>query len=86
LPSCLEDKPEQMQDYQDFRQQARGVEQEYLELRKELCGAEAARYQDAADRSLQAKVDYLKKRLRGLEQQAPWLAADMPLDIAVWGH
>ncbi|MDD3581209.1 MAG: hypothetical protein PHW74_09330 [Desulfobacca sp.] len=86
MPICLDDKPEEMKDYQDFRKQARGLEQEYLDLRKELCGADSARHQDPSNPVLQAKVEYLKKRLRGLEQQAPWLAAEMPPDIAVWGH
>ncbi|MFP3866929.1 MAG: hypothetical protein ACLFUU_02040 [Desulfobacteraceae bacterium] len=81
---CLYDG--QMKDYQDFRKQARRLENEYLELRQELCGAEAARHQDAADENLRVKVEYLQKRLKDLEQQAPWLAAEMPLDIAVWGH
>lgn len=75
----------ELEDYQAFRKEALPLEKEYLDLRKVLHEAEAALRQDPENEHLQAKVAYLKKRLRGLEQKAPWLAGDRPMEYDLWG-
>jgi hypothetical protein len=40
---------------------------------------------DSEDPELHTKVAELKKKLQGLEEQAPWLTFDYPLEILLWG-
>ncbi len=73
------------QDYQDFRRAAQVVEREYAELRQLLQAAEAASRDDADHVELNARVAYLRKRLKGLEEKFPWLVSDQLLEFALWG-
>ncbi len=79
------DEADELEEFQIYQREVRRVEQEYLEIRVLLRDAEAALKADPENEELQAKVKYLTKRLRGLEELAPRLASDVPLEIALWG-
>jgi hypothetical protein len=76
---------DQSEDYQTFRQEARALEKEYLELRKLLHAAEVNLKAEPDDENFQAKVRYLTKRIKGLEEKAPWLASGLLIEFALWG-
>jgi hypothetical protein len=76
---------EPTEDYKTFRKEARALEREYLELRQLLQAAENNLAAAPADENLQAKVSYLKKRIKGLEEKAPWLTSGLMIEYALWG-
>jgi len=80
----LYDDMKEMQDFQNYQHEVRQLEGEYLEIRVLLREAEERLRTDPESEYLQAKVKYLRKRLKGLESLAPRLAADHPLEIALW--
>jgi len=73
-----------MKEYKNLSKAVRDLEREYLEIRFLLRDAEQALREDPENEYLKAKVNYLSKRLMGLEKQAPRLAADLPLEIALF--
>jgi len=80
----LYDDAREMEDFQTYQREVRGLEREYLEIRVLLRDAEEDFRADPESEYLAAKVKYLKKRLAGLESLGPRLAADHPLEIALW--
>jgi hypothetical protein len=74
-----------MQDFQFLRKEVRRIEKEYLELRSILRDTEKALRADPDSEYLNKKLTYLAKRLKDLEQKAPRLSSDIPLEIALWG-
>lgn len=82
-PMWAYDDPEAM--WQAFREDARDIEREYLELRRALRDAEEALRADPGDEHGNASVEYLRRRLSGLEKLAPWLTAETPVEVLLWG-
>jgi hypothetical protein len=80
----LYDDAGEMEDFQVFQREVRCLEGEYLELRVLHRDAEEGLRADPGSEYLDAKVKYLSKRLRDLEKKGPRLAADHPLEIALW--
>jgi uncharacterized membrane protein len=80
----LYDDAREMEDFQIYQREVRQLEREYLEIRILLRDAEEDFRADPASEYLEAKVKYLKKRLKDLESQGPRFAADHPLEIALW--
>jgi hypothetical protein len=78
----FDDPPE---DYRNFREKAISLEREYLELRTILRDAEKALRGEPENEYNQAKVRYLKKRLKDLEEQAPWLVSGLMIEYGLWG-
>jgi polyhydroxyalkanoate synthesis regulator phasin len=78
------DEAREMQEYQNLSEAVRSLEGEYLEIRILLHEAEQALRTDPDSDYLKAKVKYLKKRCADLEKQAPRLASDVPLEIALF--
>lgn len=78
------DEAREMQEYQNLSDAVRRIEREYLELRILLRDAEAALRGRPDSAYLKAKVNYLQKRVKGIEQLEPRLAADTPLEIALF--
>jgi hypothetical protein len=79
----FDDTPE---DFRDFRQKALPLEREYLEIRRLLREAEAALRAEPENEYNQARVTYLKKRLKDLEEQAPWLVSGLLQEFGLWGN
>jgi len=80
----LYDEVREMEDFQLYQKEVRSLEKEYLEIRVLLCDAEKELRVDPGSEYLNAKVKYLRKRLKDLEKRGPRLAADHPLEIALW--
>jgi polyhydroxyalkanoate synthesis regulator phasin len=80
----LYDDASEMEEFRIYQQEVRRVEKEFLEIRILLRDAEEASRADPGNEYNEAKVKYLRKRLRDLENQAPRLASDHPLEIALW--
>jgi hypothetical protein len=78
----FDDPPE---DYQSFRKKALPLEREYLEIRTILREAERALRAEPENEYNQAKVRYLKMRLKDLEEQAPWLVSGLMIEYGLWG-
>jgi len=81
----LYDDLKEMQDFQALRMEVKRLEKEYIDLRTQLRDTEGDLRSDPDSEYLQAKVKYLRKRLTDLEKKAPRLAADYPLEIALFG-
>lgn len=78
------DESREMQEYLAIRDEVRSLEREYHELLVVLHEAEVALRDDPEDEYLQAKVRYNQKRIKDLEAKNPWLAADCPLEVALF--
>ena len=74
----------EMEEFQSYQREVRRLEGEYLEIRVLLRDTEEDLRADPDSEYLKAKVKYLQKRLKDLESQGPRLAADHPLEIALW--
>lgn len=82
-PMWFYDEPEEL--WRTFRKETRGIEREHLEIRVALRDAETALRTDPADEYLQVRVKYLRKRLEELEKLAPWISAEVPIEVLLWG-
>jgi len=78
----FDDPPE---DYKKFRKEAQLIEQEYLEQRVLLRDAESDMRAEPQNENLQAKVKYLQKRIKSLEEKAPWLISGQLKECDLWG-
>ncbi len=80
----LYDDAKEMEEFQVLRREVKRYEKEYLDLRILLRDTEAELRSDPESEYLQAKVKYLSKRLKDLEKKGPRLAADHPMEIALF--
>ncbi|MGB6010400.1 MAG: hypothetical protein WBI57_03910 [Desulfobacterales bacterium] len=65
-----------------YRSSIQHLEREYLDLRICLHDAEADLRSDLKNRELKEKIDYLKGRLKDLEDRYPWISSGRPSEIA----
>jgi hypothetical protein len=72
-------------EYQTFRRKDQPLELEYLKIRIDLRAAEVALRDHPGDPELEARVADLQRRLADLEQQAPWLTFQYPVEYLLWG-
>lgn len=79
------DEAGELEEFQDFRKEAQQQEKEYLEMRVALRDAEAALAANPANEELKALVEQLKKELRAIEKQSPWISSDVPVEVLLWG-
>jgi len=82
-PMWFYDEPEEL--WRAFREEARHLEREHLEIRTALRDAEAALRACPEDGHMIARVKYLTRRLSHLETVAPWLSSEVPVEILLWG-
>lgn len=78
------DETGEMAEYQRLQKQVRAVEGEYLELRQVLREARVALNADPQSEETQARVRYLEKRLKGLEEKNPWLLWETPIEVLLF--
>ncbi len=74
----------EMQDFNNLREAVKRLEKEYLDLRIQLRDTEVELRSDPDSEYLKAKVKYLNKRIKGIEKMGPRLAADYPLEMALF--
>jgi DNA-binding transcriptional regulator GbsR (MarR family) len=79
------DEDEGWEMWSSLRQEAQGVEKEYLESRTALRDAEAALRRDPGNEELQLRVKKLKAKLEELEEREPWLTSPYPIEVLLWG-
>ena len=80
----LYDDAREMEEFQCYQREVRRLEGEYLEIRVLLRDAQEDLRADPDSEYLEAKVKYLRKRLKDLESLGPRFAADHPLEISLW--
>jgi hypothetical protein len=79
------DDAEEVEEFQRFQKESRQTEREYLEIRVALRDTEAALLARPEDEELNARARYLSWRMKDLERQFPWLSAEAPVELALWG-
>ncbi len=79
------DDLEELEGWQTFRREAQQVEKEHLEIRVALRDAETALRSAPGNEDLRDRVQQLKEKLEELEKRAPWISADVPVEILLWG-
>lgn len=67
-----------------YRRNVQYVEREYLDLRIRLRDAESDLRADPQNTSLKDQVDYLKNRIKDLENRYSWIAKGRPSEIPFW--
>ncbi len=82
-PMWFYDEPDEM--WQAFQKETEPLEKECLELRVLLRDTEAALRDEPENEHLKARVKYLNKRLEELKKKAPWIFADTPWEVLLWG-
>ena len=73
------------EEFQLLRGEIKRLEKEYLDLRVQLRDTETDFRSDPDNEYLEAKVKYLNKRLKHIENLGPRLASEYPLEIALFG-
>jgi len=79
------DDAEEVEEFQLFWKESRQLEKEYLEIRVALRDAATALLARPEDEGLNARARYLSRRAKDLERQFPWLSAEAPVELALWG-
>ncbi len=77
--------PDEMAQFEAFQREKQVVEKAYLQRRIELRDAEAALRADPGNAALKGRVAALREQIRELEKQNPWLVAQVPVEMALWG-
>ena len=72
-----------LKEYQNFREEARRLEKEYLEIRVLVRDAEAALHADPENEEFKAQLEHLRKRQGELERLAPRFSSDVPLQLVL---
>jgi hypothetical protein len=67
-----------------FRCENQHIEREYLELRVLLQKAEVELRGNPDNEEFEAKVQYLKKRLKEIEDLNPWISSGKAREIMLW--
>jgi len=71
--------------YERFKQEDRPLELLHLKLRTLIRDMSAALEKDPDDQELQARLEQLKGELADVERRAPWIVADFPVEMKLWG-
>ncbi|MFH2218758.1 MAG: hypothetical protein ABII68_03740 [Pseudomonadota bacterium] len=66
------------------RRSVQHIEREYLDLRIRLRDAEADLRSDPQNRELTSRADYLKDRVKDLENTYSWVTTGRPSEIPFW--
>jgi hypothetical protein len=79
------DDAEELEDYQIFLKKDQPLLLEYEKLRKALRAAETALQEHPEDKEREGRVAQIKETISALEQRAPWLTFDYPVEYLLWG-
>lgn len=82
-PMWFYDDPDE--EWYVFRKETRQVEREYLELRQALRDAEVVLRSNPGDEYLTSRMNYLRKRVEGLEKEHRWISTEVPIEVLLWG-
>ncbi len=84
-PMWFCDEEDDLDFWRVLRPDAQQLEEEHLRCRTALHAAETALRNSPKDESLKAQVEDLQKRMREIEQKAPWISAETPVEVALFG-
>ena len=68
-----------------FKQEDRPLELVHLKIRTLIRDITAALRTDPENQELQERLRQLQEDLADLERRAPWIVADYPVEMALWG-
>jgi chromosome segregation ATPase len=68
----------------EYRRSVQHLESEYLDLRVRLRDAEVDLRSDSENSELKSQIEYLKGRLKDLENRYPWISTGRPSEIPFW--
>lgn len=78
------DEAGEMEEYRRVKKTVRVLEAEYLGLRRALQEAQEGLKAEPQSELQQARIRYLEKRLRHLEERYPWLCWETPVEVALF--
>jgi chromosome condensin MukBEF ATPase and DNA-binding subunit MukB len=74
-----------LEQYERFKQEDRPLELLHLKIRTLIRDITAALAQDPENQELQERRRQLQEELADLERRAPWIVADYPVEMRLWG-
>jgi hypothetical protein len=74
-----------LEQYERFKQEDRPLEMVHLKIRTLIRDITAALRTDPENQELQERLRQLQEDLTDLERRAPWIVADYPVEMALWG-
>jgi len=74
-----------LEQYERFKEEDRPLELVHLKIRTLIRDITAALRQEPENRELQERLRQLQEDLADLERRAPWIVADYPVEMALWG-
>jgi len=74
-----------LEQYEKFKQEDRPLEMVHLKIRTLIRDITAALRTDPENQELQERLRQLQEDLADLERRAPWIVADYPVEMALWG-
>ena len=74
-----------LEQFERFKQEDQPLEMVHLKLRTLIRDVAAALRAAPDNQELQERFENLEKELKELERRAPWITADYPVEMALWG-
>lgn len=74
-----------LEHYETFKSQDQPLEMLHLKLRTLIRDLTAALRSQPDNQTLRDRLTELQKELADLEQRAPWILRDHPVELALWG-
>jgi chromosome condensin MukBEF ATPase and DNA-binding subunit MukB len=74
-----------LEQYEKFKQEDRPLELVHLKLRTLIRDLTAALRETPENQELQEHLRQLQGDLADLERRTPWIVADHPIELALWG-
>lgn len=75
----------ELEQYERFKQEDRPLELPHLKIRTLIRDITAALEEDPENQELQERRRQLQEELADLERRAPWIVADYPVEMRLWG-
>ena len=74
-----------LEQFEKFKQEDRALEMVHLKLRTLIRDVTAALRADPDNQELRERLKQLQEELADLERRAPWITADYPVEMSIWG-
>jgi len=75
----------ELEHYERFKQEDRPLELLHLKIRTLIRDLSAALAQDPENQALRERLRHLQEEKVDLERRAPWIVADFPIEMKLWG-
>ncbi len=74
-----------LEQLEKFKRENRPLEEVHLKLRTLIRDVTAALRAAPDNQELRERLKQLQEDLADLERRAPWIAADYPVEMSIWG-